>query len=198
MDTCRKCSKQVSYTLTSKTGHKCKACVAEYNRAYREANKERIAQSKKMWKIANSDHVRAKDKAYSEQYPERRAAARQKWVLANPEKNRQAKQAYATRKIEIVRQRRENWELQNPGSKPTRNANRRAAKLVRSPKWADRDRIKAYYDVCAFFNEVNGYAKYHVDHIVPLKGKLVSGLHAHNNLQVIPAVDNLRKGARYG
>ena len=36
--------------------------------------------------------------------------------------------------------------------------------------------------------------KWHVDHIIPLKGKNVSGLHVWNNFAVIPKVDNLRKG----
>lgn len=77
------------------------------------------------------------------------------------------------------------------------NAKRRSSKLQRTPKWADLEKIKAYYDVCAFFNEVNGYTKYHVDHIAPLQGKNVSGLHVHTNLQVIPAKENLTKGNKY-
>lgn len=36
--------------------------------------------------------------------------------------------------------------------------------------------------------------EWHVDHIVPLKGKNVSGLHVWNNFAVIPKVENLRKG----
>jgi 5-methylcytosine-specific restriction endonuclease McrA len=42
-------------------------------------------------------------------------------------------------------------------------------------------------------NKITGI-EWHVDHVVPLKGKLVSGLHIWSNLAVIPKVDNLRKG----
>ena len=36
--------------------------------------------------------------------------------------------------------------------------------------------------------------EWHVDHVIPLKGKDVSGLHIWSNLAVIPKVENLRKG----
>lgn len=65
------------------------------------------------------------------------------------------------------------------------------------PSWADYLQMQAYYDVCKFFNEVNGFIKYHVDHIIPINGKNVCGLHVHNNLQVIPALDNIRKSNKY-
>ena len=37
------------------------------------------------------------------------------------------------------------------------------------------------------------FQEYHVDHIIPLKNSKVCGLHTQDNLQIIPAHDNLRK-----
>jgi hypothetical protein len=84
-----------------------------------------------------------------------------------------------------------------PDVKAARAAERRerqAALLQRSPAWADHEKIKAFYRLAAAFSDL--YVPHHVDHIVPLCGELVSGLHAECNLQVIPATDNLRKGAQ--
>jgi hypothetical protein len=84
--------------------------------------------------------------------------------------------------------RREAREL-HPGRDDAWGAARRARLLRRMPAWADRAAILAIYR-----NRPNGH---HVDHIVPLKGKNVSGLHVPCNLQYLPARDNLRKGAQF-
>lgn len=67
-----------------------------------------------------------------------------------------------------------------------RNAQYRADRLLRHPSWADLVKIALIYKNCP--------EGHHVDHIIPLKGELVSGLHIESNLQYLTAKDNLAKG----
>ena len=57
------------------------------------------------------------------------------------------------------------------------------------PTWADRLKIREFYK-----SRPEGC---HVDHIVPIRGELVSGLHVHYNLQYLTAEDNMSKGNHY-
>ena len=61
--------------------------------------------------------------------------------------------------------------------------------LDRTPNWADLRKIKQIYKNCP--------EGMHVDHIVPLHGKLVSGLHVEYNLQYLSAEDNMSKSNKY-
>lgn len=61
--------------------------------------------------------------------------------------------------------------------------------LMRTPKWANLEKIREIYQ-----NRKKGY---HVDHIIPLQGENVSGLHVENNLQYLTTKQNLSKGNKY-
>jgi hypothetical protein len=71
-----------------------------------------------------------------------------------------------------------------------------ASQKQRTPKWADLKAIKAFYDTSQWVTEVTGL-EHHVDHIIPLNGRLVSGLHVAENLRVLPGPENLAKGSKY-
>lgn len=80
--------------------------------------------------------------------------------------------------------------------KPYPGIQRVIAKMLRTPKWADPGAISAFYAAAKRISEVTG-VKHHVDHVIPLQGKLVSGLHVPENLRIIPAIENRKKLNRY-
>ena len=73
---------------------------------------------------------------------------------------------------------------------------RRGALRKQCPKWADKDKIKEIYKEAQELTELFGI-QFHVDHVVPLNGKLVMGLHVPNNLQILTAKENLEKGNKF-
>jgi len=77
------------------------------------------------------------------------------------------------------------------------NAARRAVAIARrTPAWAYSAAIEAVYAEARRLTEETG-VQHHVDHEIPLQGKLVSGLHVHNNLRALPARDNILKSNRF-
>jgi len=76
---------------------------------------------------------------------------------------------------------------------------RRAAKLQRTPAWLTdkhRKEIAAIYKRAAQITARTGIA-HHVDHILPLQGKNISGLHVPSNLQILTETENKTKGNTY-
>lgn len=76
------------------------------------------------------------------------------------------------------------------------NAKRRSALQVSSMKWSRAADINAIYEECSRKTIATGI-KHEVDHIVPLKGKNVCGLHVLENLRIITACDNRTKSNRF-
>ena len=89
------------------------------------------------------------------------------------------------------------WKLDNKGYVNHINNIRYVKTKQRMPSWADPDAIRKIYEDCAALNEKHGPRSYHVDHIIPLQGDAVSGLHVENNLQILKAVDNIKKSNKY-
>lgn len=69
---------------------------------------------------------------------------------------------------------------------------RRQREARATPPWADRSAIRAIYKQAKSLSKSTG-EQYVVDHIVPLDGKLVCGLHVHWNMRVVHWLENAKK-----
>ena len=122
------------------------------------------------------------------------------------EAKRLAKQAYHRKyyitytkteaQKEAKREYKKQWRKNSSAMLAEALRRRRAGKVKRTPKWITNEDIwlmREVYCLAAKRTKLHRFI-WHVDHIIPLHGKTVSGLHVPNNLQVIPALLNCKKG----
>lgn len=124
--------------------------------------------------------------------------------IKNPNKAKEAASRYAKTHADTILKRNSEYRLNNPEKvaewkKKDRTLNKARiaadnAKRRISTKGTLSSEVKQIYALRDFYVAMSLGEAFHVDHIVPIsKG----GLHEADNLQVLPAVDNLRKGAKY-
>lgn len=121
------------------------------------------------------------------------------WVESNPEKRREI--ATKSRKVNAESHNAYNrdWFSKNSDKRSSYQAKRRAVLLQRTPKWLTKDdlwMIEEAYELAKKRTEMFGF-DWHVDHVIPLQGKKVSGFHVPSNIQVIPGSENVRKNASF-
>ena len=191
-----------------------KAAKAAYDREYRAKNAEKIKAAKKEW--GKSDVKKAYDKKWAQENRERSNQIKKAWKERNPTADRDYYAANSSRirererlrnaaSPEPNRARANAWRLANPERAKAayqrcyevsrhlyiaRARARRTQLAKATPKWADQAAIAAIYREAARLGM-------HVDHVIPLQGKRVSGLHVHTNLQLLTPAENMKKGNRY-
>jgi hypothetical protein len=176
MKQCLKCHETKLFTefhkkKDSSDGYRniCKACrKGEHTERYEE-NKEDHNKRAVEWRQANPEKSKAIWKKHRELHQDKRAVYKKKWI----DDNRGKVNAY--------------------------NSLRHAEKKQRTPSWLsdfDKLQIQCMYQLAAMYSKESG-KEWHVDHVVPLQGEHVSGLHVPWNLRVIPASENLRKYNKY-
>lgn len=119
------------------------------------------------------------------------------WYYANKEKKKEYdKKRYAVNKDEMRAYERERRKLPHRKAAHAEETRRRRMHLKQAtPSWItqeDKQLIKDIYTLSAVYNLHSGL-KWHVDHILPLRGELVCGLHVPDNLQIILATENIKK-----
>jgi hypothetical protein len=121
--------------------------------------------------------------------PEKYRMVKKVWRQNNPEKAKSNDKKWYVKYYKQKAILNKNWWKSNPKKSLAKSAKRRADKLNRTPKWADLEAIKQFYLNCP-----KGKV---VDHIVPLRGKIISGLHVLSNLQYLTHSENSKKHNKY-
>lgn len=154
-----------------------------YERARYYRKRKEILEQKKAYYKKNTEEKKQYNKLYQEKNREK---------LASYNRNLYQKQK-AERLQSAKKYRKENSAKINALA-----MNRIARKKQATPKWMTK---QDFADIAEFYKiakELQWLSEepLHVDHIIPLKGKNVCGLHIAANLQILPASMNIRKGNR--
>lgn len=111
------------------------------------------------------------------------------WYKENIDKCKAQNLEYRLKNKELIKERKHLEYLKNKGRYAANSIKYKNRKRVATPKWADMEKINLIYANCP--------EGYHVDHVIPLNGTLVSGLHVENNLQYLTKEENMHKGNSY-
>lgn len=121
------------------------------------------------------------------------------WIEANKDKVSHHKKAWKSRNKDFVKNYNGSYRKANLPRYAFYASQRELQRKMATPCWLTEDhkqQIKSFYDHAADCYAVSGQ-KYHVDHIVPIKGKNVCGLNVPWNLQVLPSDLNEKKSNSY-
>lgn len=174
----------------------------EYQREYRKQNLERARENKRAW--------RAKQRELHGSYQSTSPEYVKKWREENQDKVKEYSKFYYEENIESIKAKKKNWRKaasdlisvynkeyrkNNRGKCNAYSAKRRAQKRNATPPWLtkeDYESMKQFYDEAVRLSEETGI-DHAVDHIHPLLGEFVCGLHVPWNLQVLTRSDNSSK-----
>mgnify|MGYP006270089537 CR=1 FL=1 len=171
---CKYCGCTSETTSFVSDENKCIPCRNRLKREKYNSNQEfKTTLLSRMKDYRDKDHVKSKQKEYIKEYH------KDNWEVIKSHKRRYIKN--------------------NPDKVNAITAKRRSSKINRTPKWLsknDINQIKMYYSLAKRLSNCL-QIEYHVDHIIPLQGKYISGLHVPSNLQVIPSTINFKKNNSY-
>lgn len=183
----------VDYRTTLDGG--CRSCSnATRKRAY-AADPEKYCRKAKEYAAKNPEKIKERDARRYNENRESEIARRRAHRLANHESQKQKRRDRYKTDIEKERKWSKAWKADNKDRLAFLQRTRHARKLERCPAWLTRE---DHEDMAKFYVEAKRVTaatgvKHAVDHIVPLQGEKVSGLHVPWNMQVLTSTDNLIK-----
>ncbi|MCR4306561.1 MAG: hypothetical protein NUV42_01180 [Candidatus Yonathbacteria bacterium] len=163
--------------------------IAENQRKRIAENPEKDFDRRKKYRLENAEKLRLDNASYLKNNPAAAAAAKDRskqWQKDNSDHVAEINKKYRSNNASKLSEYHRKYAKENASLRAELSASRRAAKLMATPHWADKAAIRLVYAQAAA-------AGLTVDHIVPLRGKNVCGLHVENNLQLMTMSENSRK-----
>ena len=160
---------------------RCKKCNKTYKESYRKRNKAKIAERKKEYYTKNREKVKLKAAEYRETLDKDAVSTYNK--------------KYRKENIEKHKEHKSRWQKNNRHKTRSSTARRRAARIQATPGWLTEEQLNDIKFIYQQAEELQWLSEepFEVDHIVPLRGKEVCGLHVPWNLQILPRDMNRKK-----
>jgi len=176
---CYKCQETKSFDAFGRNKSKkdglsteCKSCKRQSDKQYYQANSEKVKQT-----VAK----------YRQENPEKVIQVKKNWYKLNKEHVYSKNNAYRKSNTDKSYEYQKRYQQANRGKRTAWLAKYRATKLQATPSWFEKDLVERVYIKAKEW----GFA---VDHVIPLQGKNVCGLHCWANLQLLDPALNSSKG----
>jgi hypothetical protein len=117
------------------------------------------------------------------------------WYLQNKLRRAEYWQRWRSLNGDRARAGYKRWAKANPDKVTANVMNRQTQKQRAMPSWANRERIAAVYTEALRRTAETGI-RHDVDHIVPIRSRIVCGLHWEGNLQILTKDENRKKSNR--
>lgn len=160
---------------------------------------EEVKTREKKRREVNSEKHKARARAYYEKNKEAVTLRIKKYRKKNPDKLRQFKKNYywTHREKRLAEVKAYRQTAAGRAAAARRSSKRRASEKRATPAWSNRVREIVMYELRDSLTEDCRGEPFHVDHDIPLQGKRVSGLHVHNNLEVLQGTVNRDKRHKF-
>ncbi len=176
----------------------CKKCAKAYHAQRYKENTQEIRARNDKWKEENLEKLKAYYKRYGIENAEARKEYRKQYYQdpANKERHKRVCKDWNEQNLEKTKLYRTQHYQENKAYYVAKDLKRSKAERKATPAWCDLTKCQEFYAEARRLTEETGIP-HQVDHVDPIQGRLVCGMHVHNNLQVLTLIENNLKRHKF-